>query len=173
MVLRCGLNFRHSVYNPHRLCRKSRSLLGCANVSASIVLLKRLIVSKTFHDTCLMTKPTKWFVCPAKTQISLGIRCPHEESFVPYLPTECTAKTLIRLSRCPGWSESSLSAQSFSWFCHEAAHFFLQKLTIREVLCSAFKLLSSCSFTSVAVTLCIIASAKSWAEQNIPFLVEY
>ena len=51
--------------------------------------------------------------------------------------------------------------------------FFLQKLTIREVLCSSFKLLSSCSFTSVAVTLFITASAKSWAEQTIPFLVEY
>ena len=23
--------------------------------------------------------------------------------------------------RCPGWSESSLGAQSFCWFCHEAA----------------------------------------------------
>ena len=23
---------------------------------------------------------------------------------------------------CPGWSESSLGAQSFCWFCHEAAH---------------------------------------------------
>ena len=33
------------------------------------------------------------------------------------------AKTLIRLGRCPGWSESSLGAQSFCWFCHEAAHF--------------------------------------------------
>ena len=32
----------------------------------------------------LMTKPTKWHVCPVKTQVSLGIR------------------------GCPGWSESSL-----------------------------------------------------------------
>ena len=71
-------------FNPHRLCRKSRSLLGYADVSASIVSLKRLIVSKTF----LMRKQTKLFVRPAKTQISLGIRCPHEESFVPYLPTQ-------------------------------------------------------------------------------------
>ena len=34
--------------------------------------------------SCLLTKPTKWHVHPAKTQISLGI--------------------------CPGWSESSLCA---------------------------------------------------------------
>ena len=33
-----------------------------------------------------------------------------------------TAKTLIRLGGCPGLSESSLGAQSFCWFCHEAAH---------------------------------------------------
>ena len=33
-----------------------------------------------------------------------------------------TAKTLIRLGGCPGWSESSLGAQPHCWFCHEAAH---------------------------------------------------
>ena len=33
-----------------------------------------------------------------------------------------TAKTLIRLGGCPGWSESSLGAQPFCWFCHVAAH---------------------------------------------------
>ena len=35
-----------------------------------------------------------------------------------------TAKSLIRLSGCPGWSESSLGAQSLCWFCHVAAHRF-------------------------------------------------
>ena len=38
----------------------------------------------------------------------LSLRHPHEESLGPWLPIECTAKTLIRLGRCPGWSESSL-----------------------------------------------------------------
>ena len=33
-----------------------------------------------------------------------------------------TAKTLIRLGGCPGWSESSLDAQPLCWFCHVAAH---------------------------------------------------
>ena len=36
-----------------------------------------------------------------------------------------TAKILIRLGGCPGWSESSLGAHSFCWFCHFAAHFLL------------------------------------------------
>ena len=33
-----------------------------------------------------------------------------------------TAKTLIRLGGCPGWSESSLGAHSFCWFCHVVPH---------------------------------------------------
>ena len=33
-----------------------------------------------------------------------------------------TAKTLIRLGGCRGWSESSLGAHSLCWFCDEAAH---------------------------------------------------
>ena len=38
-----------------------------------------------------------------------------------------TAKTLIRLGRRPSWSESSLGAHSFCWFCHVAAHLALAK----------------------------------------------
>ena len=33
-----------------------------------------------------------------------------------------TAKTLIGLGGCQGWSESSLGAHSFCWFCHVTAH---------------------------------------------------
>ena len=62
-----------------------------------------------------MTKQTKWSVCPAKTQISLGIRPAWPESALsawsklgPKLPIEHTAKTLIRLGGCPGGSKSSL-----------------------------------------------------------------
>ena len=44
------------------------------------------------------------------------------ESLGPMLPITRAAKTLIRLGGCPGWSESSLGAPSFCWFCHEAAH---------------------------------------------------
>ena len=42
-----------------------------------------------------------------------------------------TAKTLIRLGGCPGWSESLLGAHSFCWFYHEAAqNCFLSKSTL-------------------------------------------
>ena len=44
-----------------------------------------------------MTKPTKWHVRPAKTQISLGIAAQADLSL--------------------HW------AQSFCWFCHDVAHF--------------------------------------------------
>ena len=33
---------------------------------------------------------------------------------------------MIRLGGCPCWSESSLDAHAFCWFCHEAAHFALK-----------------------------------------------
>ena len=81
-----------------------------------------------FNMSRNMTKPTKWHVHPAKTQISLGIRpvwsvfsvC-STGSLGPKL-SSCGQRRLISLGRCSGWSESSLGAQSFCWFCHKAAH---------------------------------------------------
>ena len=76
-----------------------------------------------------MTKPTKWLCTQwrlrsawASAQSYQTLRCPHEESLDLYLPIKRTAKSLIRLGRCPGWSESSLGTHSFCWFCHVAAH---------------------------------------------------
>ena len=59
----------------------------------------------------------------ASAQSYQSLCCPHEESLGPYLPTERTAKTPIRLGGCLGWSESSLGAYLFCWFCHVTAHF--------------------------------------------------
>ena len=54
------------------------------------------------------------------TQSDQSLRCPPEESLGPKLPITRTAKTLIRLSGCPGWSESSLGAHAtllvLSWY---------------------------------------------------------
>ena len=76
-----------------------------------------------------MTKPTKWLCTQrrlrsawASAQSYQSICCLHEESLGPWLPTERTVKTLIRLDGCPGWSESSLGTHSFCWFCHVVAH---------------------------------------------------
>ena len=63
-----------------------------------------------------MKKPTKWPVRLAKTQISLGSRPVWSESLPSYEETLglnyllSTQLRLIRLSGCPGWSESSLGA---------------------------------------------------------------
>ena len=48
----------------------------------------------------------------ASAQSDLSLRCPHEETLGPQLPTDRTAKTLIRLGGCPGWSESLLGTKA-------------------------------------------------------------
>ena len=48
-------------------------------------------------------------------------------------------RRLIRLGGCPGWSESSLGAQSFCWFCHEAAHMMLHLLQVYQMLLKWYK----------------------------------
>ena len=60
---------------------------------------------------------------PPRSPSNQSLRFPHEASLGPYLPIKRTPKTLIRLGGCPGWSESSLGAQSLCWFCRVAAHF--------------------------------------------------
>ena len=74
-------------------------------------------------------KTNKMIVRPAKTQISLGIRPVWSESSLSAwrklgsLATHWAHREdSDQTGRCPGWSESSLGAQSFCWFCHEAAH---------------------------------------------------
>ena len=70
--------------------------------------LSIISISEPPHD-----KTNEMDVCSAKTQISLGIRCPHD-TLDPQIPTKHTAKTLIRLGACPGWSESSLGVHAIS-----------------------------------------------------------
>ena len=71
----------------------------------------------------LTTKPTKWHVHPANTQISLAsvqsdqsLHCLNEESLGPELPIECTTKTLIRLGGCPGWTDLRWAHSHFVGF---------------------------------------------------------
>ena len=73
-------------------------------------------------------KTNKMSMRPAKTQISLGTRpvwsvfaVRMKKPWVLSYPLSAQRR-LISLGGCPGWSESSLGAQSFYWFCHVAAH---------------------------------------------------
>ena len=76
-------------------------------------------------------KTNKMSVRPAKTQVSLGIHPVSESSLSawrnlgPSATHWAQAKTLIRLGGCPGWSESSLGAHSFCWFCHVVAQIII------------------------------------------------
>ena len=74
----------------------------------------KLVKHETSRD---MTKPTKR---PVKTQISLGIRPVWSESSLSawrYLGSLAT-----HWAHCwSGWSESSLGAHLFCWFCHVVA----------------------------------------------------
>ena len=81
---------------------------------------------------------TKMSVRPAKTQISLGTRpvwsvfaVRMKKPWILSYPLNAQRR-LIKLSGCPGWSESSLGAHSFCWFCHIVADIFIHKKTRRN-----------------------------------------
>ena len=57
------------------------------------------------HDK---TNKIKYVPSEDSDQPDQSLHCPHEEALGPWPTIESTAKTLIRLSGYPGWSESSL-----------------------------------------------------------------
>ena len=60
------------------------------------------------NDLCAQRKlRSAW----ASSQSDQSQRCSPEAKLGPKLPTERTAKTLIRLGGCPGWSESLLGTK--------------------------------------------------------------
>ena len=122
----------------------------------------------------LTTKPTKWHVQPTKTQIRVSaqfdqsLRCPHEESLGPYLPIERTAKTLIRLGGCPGWSESSLGAKSFCWFCREAAQIFIYSAKYKDDdLSLGFRLKEEANLLFSLVNVCWVDICRIISTQGM------
>ena len=92
-------------------------------------------VGRIFWATSRKNK-TKWHVCPAKTQISLGIRLVWSESFAL-----CMKKALVvsyplsaqrRLIGCPGWSESSLGTQAILLVLSWGGSFIVVKFVIAQ-----------------------------------------
>ena len=81
---------------------------------------------------CDMTKPTNWLCAQSDQSLHCALN--------GYLRTQAvfmwTAKTLIRLGGFPGWSESSLGAQSLCWFCHAAVLICLPSMLIENYLAS-------------------------------------
>ena len=111
---------------PQKICQINR--FGLSTPLATLLHVVHCIITltNTFipllsyqYLSRLMTKPTKWHVCSAKIQISLGVRPVWSESSLSTwrkLGSSATikhiAKTLIRLGECPGWSESLLGADA-------------------------------------------------------------
>ena len=46
-------------------------------------------------------------------------------------PSEDSDQRRLRLGGCPGWSESSLGARSFSWFCHVVAYIISSPMSLQ------------------------------------------
>ena len=81
--------------------------------------------------SCLMTKPTKWYVHPAKTQISLGIRPVWSESslcaqWIAKEPSFFHADSEDWLDWADAQADLSVrwAHMPFCWFCHEVAQMF-------------------------------------------------
>ena len=83
----------------------------------------------------LVTKPTKWPLFPAKTQISMGIRRVRlESSLSAWRNTESSATHWAHCEESdqsghqtdlsPRWAH-----RSDCWFCHEAAHFVASRVS--------------------------------------------
>ena len=75
-----------------------------------------LAVSRLIHITIhINTKPNKMTRAPSIHPAVWSV-------FPVCLATKKKAKPLIRLGRCPGWSESLLGHRAFCWFCRSPAH---------------------------------------------------
>ena len=92
----------------------------------------------------------------ASAQSDQGQRCLPETKLGPKLPTECTAKTLIRLGGCPGWSESSLGTKVILLVlvCGGSKCFFLESTHAAHIRFITF------------FTFCIEPNMKSFSHAN-------
>ena len=82
------------------------------------------------HDVSrIVTKPTKWHVRPAKTQISMGIRPVWSEySLCASWVAKCCSFLQADSEDRSDWADAQADLSlrwahmPFCWFCHEAAH---------------------------------------------------
>ena len=117
----CAVNFKQLWSDTLPLA----SVVAKSSKISIYFLIKRLTAIKSAtarqiqpNDTCAQQR-LRSALASAKSDKSLC--CPHEETLGLSLPIKRTAKTLIRLCRCPGWSESSLGAQVILLVSHVAA----------------------------------------------------
>ena len=86
----------------------------------------------------LMTKPTKWHVCPAKTQIGLGIRPVWSVFAVCMKKAWALSYPLSAQRRLWADAQADLSLlwvhMPFCWFSHEVAHFSSSLAALRYLV---------------------------------------
>ena len=79
-----------------------------------------------------------------------------------------TAKILIRLGGCPGWSESSLGAHSFCWFCHVAAQIIVSLCVLDVFLVWSLFLLWKFEWRHLDDRKAIWAPSSDFVSSSIP-----
>ena len=92
----------------------------------------------------------------------ISLRCLHEEALGHWLPIIRTAKTLIRLGGCPGWSESLLGAQVVLLVLSCGGSIIISKYTRAIVL--EFGVQYTVSFTNV-----VPGNMDGWVRVLRPF----
>ena len=105
-----------------------------------------LITCSSNKTSRLVTKPTMW-VCAQRRHTSVWASAQSEsllcaswvakDQWFLHVDSMWTAKTLIRLSGCPGWSESLLDTQVIL-VCHAVAHCSIKSRP--SVTCQCWKL---------------------------------
>ena len=102
-----------------------------------------LVMNNKTKMSRLMTKPAKW-LCAQRRRRSAWASAVSDQSLRCALNGQLrtqgflmrTAKTLITLGGCPGWSESSLDAQPLSCFCHVAAQMEYEGYLFLRMFCT-------------------------------------
>ena len=118
----------------------SRNKSCCHGYKSVHPEMSRKMKKQQQNDLCVQRRlRSAW----ASAKSNLSLRCPPEETLSSELPINCTAKTLIRLSRCPGWPESSLGTQVI------------------------MLVLSCCSSNVLAVSMATLARAQQYQQTNM------
>ena len=115
-TIRCG----HETYSyqqllvkgltPSELCRISPSMPTRPYPEKLIHVIRWVFLHKRQNQQNDMCAQQRLKSAWASAQSEQSLRCPPEESLGLKPSIERTAKTLIRLGECPGWSESLLGA---------------------------------------------------------------
>ena len=124
-----------------------------------------------------MTKPTKWPVRPAKTQIRLGSLI---KVFAVHMKKAWVLSFPVSAQRRPwsDWGESLLAHRSFCWFCHAEAQlsFWYEAVSSKKKFQLSFKIL----FGYIKTKVFNIFFSFDRAEQplnshngSLPFTIHY